>query len=224
MSPISPCSCLRPIHWSQVLSQEWRCSWSSAERWCSNYIWMISQFIVYLGVPYIRGLMVDGVSIEMHLKILSVFCQLFCSGPSVSRGSVAGDVMAREVPKSPYFDSAWWRHQMETFSALLALCERNPPVTGGFHSQRPVTESFDVFLDLHLNKRLNKQSRCLWFEMPSCSLWLQRTWLCWHWGQHKIATMLQTLFSFYWKYCINIVFHRYLFWWAQLTISQIRFR
>ena len=25
-----------------------------------------------------------------------------------------------------------WRHQMETFSALLALCEGNPPVTGGF--------------------------------------------------------------------------------------------
>ena len=24
---------------------------------------------------------------------------------------------------------AWWRHQMETFSALLALCEGNPTVT-----------------------------------------------------------------------------------------------
>ena len=23
----------------------------------------------------------------------------------------------------------WWRHQMEIFPALLALCERNPPVT-----------------------------------------------------------------------------------------------
>ena len=26
----------------------------------------------------------------------------------------------------------WWRHPMETFSALLTLCEGNPPVTGGF--------------------------------------------------------------------------------------------
>ena len=25
----------------------------------------------------------------------------------------------------------WWRHQMETFSALLALCEGDPPTTGG---------------------------------------------------------------------------------------------
>ena len=28
----------------------------------------------------------------------------------------------------------WWRHQMETFPLLLALCEGNPPVTGGFPS------------------------------------------------------------------------------------------
>ena len=35
----------------------------------------------------------------------------------------------------------------------------NPPVTGGFPSQRPVTRSFDVYFDLRLNKRLSKQSR-----------------------------------------------------------------
>ena len=39
---------------------------------------------------------------------------------------------------------------METFSALLALCERNPPVTIEFPSQRPVMQSFDVFFDLRL--------------------------------------------------------------------------
>ena len=48
---------------------------------------------------------------------------------------------------------AWWRHQMETFSALLVLCVRNSPVRCEFHSQRPVTRSFDVFFDLRLNKR-----------------------------------------------------------------------
>ena len=42
------------------------------------------------------------------------------------------------------------------FPALLALCTRNSPVTGEFHSQRPVTRSFDVFCDLRLNKRLSK--------------------------------------------------------------------
>ena len=41
---------------------------------------------------------------------------------------------------------SWWRHQMETFSALLALCAGNSPVTGEFPSQRPVTRSFDASL------------------------------------------------------------------------------
>ena len=45
----------------------------------------------------------------------------------------------------------WWRHQMETLSALLALCAGNSPVTGEFPSQRPVTRSFDVFFDLCMN-------------------------------------------------------------------------
>ena len=49
---------------------------------------------------------------------------------------------------------ALWRHQMETFSALLALCAGNSPVTGELLSQRPVTRSFDGFFDLCLNKRL----------------------------------------------------------------------
>ena len=38
-------------------------------------------------------------------------------------------------------------------------------------SQRPVTQSFDVFFDLCLNKQLSKQSRRRWFETPSRSLW-----------------------------------------------------
>ena len=57
----------------------------------------------------------------------------------------------------------WWRHQIETFSTLLAICAGNSPVADEFPSQRPVTRSFDVFFDLHLNKRLSKQSRGRWF-------------------------------------------------------------
>ena len=64
-----------------------------------------------------------------------------------------------------------WRHQMEIFSALLALLARNSPVTGEFPSQRPVTQSFDVFFDLCLNKQLSKQSWGWWFGTPSRPLW-----------------------------------------------------
>ena len=38
---------------------------------------------------------------------------------------------------------AGWRHQMEIFSALLAICARNSPVPDEFPTQRPVTRSFD---------------------------------------------------------------------------------
>ena len=34
------------------------------------------------------------------------------------------------------FVLSWWRHQMETFSALLALCAGNSPVTGEFPSNK----------------------------------------------------------------------------------------
>ena len=40
-----------------------------------------------------------------------------------------------------------------------------------FPSQRPVTRSFDGFYDVHLNKRMIKQSICRWFETPWRSLW-----------------------------------------------------
>ena len=64
-----------------------------------------------------------------------------------------------------------WRHQMETFSAFLALCVGNSSVPGEFPAQRPVMRSFDVFFDMRPNKRLSKQSWGWWFETLSCSLW-----------------------------------------------------
>ena len=44
---------------------------------------------------------------------------------------------------------------METFSALLAICAGNSPVTGEFPAQRPVTRSFDVFFDTWINGWVN---------------------------------------------------------------------
>ena len=69
---------------------------------------------------------------------------------------------------------SWWRHQMETFSALLAICTGNSPVIGEFPTQRPVTRSFDVFVDLRLNERLSKQWWGWWFETPTRLLWRHR--------------------------------------------------
>ena len=143
MRLVSSCICLCPIYWSQVLSREWRCSWSSADRRCSNYIWVINNLDAYLGASYIRDLVVDvvGWNHYCHLIILILSCALcFCH-------NVLGHVLA--VCSIP-LPMAWWRHQMETISALLALCAGNSRVTGEFPTQRPVTRSFDDFFDLCL--------------------------------------------------------------------------
>ena len=59
----------------------------------------------------------------------------------------------------------WWRHQMETFSALLALCAGNSPTKGQW------TGGLMLSLICALNKRLNEPSRGWWFDTPSRSSW-----------------------------------------------------
>ena len=59
---VSSCSCLCLIRWRTVLSQEWRCS-------CCNYIWMINNFIAYLGATYTRCFMaISSLSIDRRLN------------------------------------------------------------------------------------------------------------------------------------------------------------
>ena len=79
----------------------------------------------------------------------------WCTQCWISYHLSSGHLRSCHSNKSIY--KSWWRHQMETFSALLVLCAGNSLVTGEFPSQRP--RSFDVFFHLCLNKRLSKQSR-----------------------------------------------------------------
>ena len=66
---------------------------------------------------------------------------------------------------------------MEKFSAILALCAGNSPVTCEFPSQRPVTRSFDVLFNLRVYKRLSKQSWSWWFETQLRPWWCHRNWM-----------------------------------------------
>ena len=51
---------------------------------------------------------------------------------------------------------------MEIFSASLAICAGNSPVTGEFPTQRPVTQSFDVYFDLRPKERLRMVRLVIW--------------------------------------------------------------
>ena len=62
-------------------------------------------------------------------------------------------------------------------SSIGSILHVTGPFCGEFSGHRwiPLTKASDMglwcFLDLYLNQWLNKQLRCRWFEMPSCSLW-----------------------------------------------------
>ena len=77
--------------------------------------------------------------------------------------------------------SLWWRHQIETFSALLALCAGNSPVTVNSPHKGQWRGTLMFSLICALNKPLSKQSRCWWFETPSHPLWRHCNGMCVPW-------------------------------------------
>ena len=112
---VSSCSCLCPTHWSQVSSREWRCSWSSADRRCSNYIWVINNSIAYEGAPYIRDLTVS------QYMIVPVPQQT--ANRVHSSSGVVFDVRVNSLWPS----DAKWRHRSgSTLAQVMTWCQTAP--------------------------------------------------------------------------------------------------
>ena len=96
---------------------------------------------------------------------------------------------------------SWWRNQIEIFFRVTG------PMCGKFTGDRWIsrTKASDAELWCFLwstpKKRLNKQSRCWWFETPSCSLWrnsnvihfLSLSWFC-AWQMTVMICMLPKYF------------------------------
>ena len=84
-------------------------------------------------------------SIQLHIKITWCYWNAF---------PILWLLVRRNPWRKETIDMMTWclfPHQMVTFSASLALCAGNSPVTGEFPAQRPLTRSFYVFVDLRLN-------------------------------------------------------------------------
>ena len=75
---------------------------------------------------------------EMIFCIIRYFAPLDTQIPASFRGSkmmgyiYCGSIMTISVP---CFNKTWWRHQMETFSVLLALCAGNSPANSPHKGQ-----------------------------------------------------------------------------------------
>ena len=110
---------------------------------------------------------------KVGLLVGTVMVQWKTQMTTFSKGGICR-IRTLEIELVIFAHQPWWRHQMETFSPLLALCAGNSSVTGEFPAQWPVTRSFDIlFFYPSLNKRLSKQRIHRWFETPSRLLWRQ---------------------------------------------------
>ena len=86
---------------------------------------------------------------------------------------------------------------------------------GEFPAQRPVTRSFDIFIDLRLNKRLSKQSWGWWFETLSCPLWSQCS------GLLRISHFNTGRELYLYGYGVYVVSaYQYHNWWIIIKISH----
>ena len=120
------------------------------------------SFLIKRQLTHIRNYTFDfaaSVCAGRHISIKSYFGEgIIGFGPSFKTIFTVDSMIYQPMSRRAIL--SWvprWRQQMETFSALLALCAGNSPVTGEFPAQKPVTWSFDVFFDLRLNHRLSKQ-------------------------------------------------------------------
>ena len=159
--------CFNTIGVMEIVMQPWRIRVNKAHKFIKNwrhnpniYITDTKIYIIYIHIYIFSPLHIDGIIIPLigHCPSDIELATHCCLGRH----------------------QAWWRHQMETFSALLTICVGNSPVPGEVPAQRPVTRSFDVFFDLRLNKRLSKQSWGWWFETLPRPLWRQCNWMIAH--------------------------------------------
>ena len=79
-------------------------------------------------------------------------CGIECFGRLSKEGKIICSIWKR----------SWWRHQMETFSAILVLCAWNSPVNSPHKGQWRGALMFSLICAL--NKQLSKQWRDQWLR------------------------------------------------------------
>ena len=89
-------------------------------------------------------------------------------------------------------------------AVLLALCEGNPPVTSGSPHNGPVMQDDFLFDITSLNKLLEKQSGCRWFEIPWCLYDINVMWSSADRGFMESIVLISTLqtqinMAWYWS-------------------------
>ena len=112
----------------------------------------------------------------------------------------------------------WWYHDMETLSALLVLCEGNPPMTGGrFPHKGPVMQRFSIVFVYCLNKQSIKQS-----SFPGDLRCHDVTFLSHNslWTADKISVFIRKLLHVQVEILYIINYSQYFCWWSICLMTQ----
>ena len=126
---------------------------------------------------------------------------------------------------------SWWRHQMETFSKLLALCAGNTLEWCQLNALQasPVVHLVTPLscVSLSMNTQPSVPAIVFWRKILLCYNRITMAVLT-HWGRDNMAAIFQTTFSnaFSWMeiYEFWLRFQWSLFLRIQLTIFQYWFR
>ena len=121
----------------------------------------------------------------------------------IKRNQTTTQTLALYIMTDYHYGVIKWKHFPRNWPFVRGI-HRSQVV---FSSQRPVTRSFGIFLDLRRNKRLSKQSRCRWFETSSRSL-----------KRHGNAEVLREIYPIKNVYCFAVLtsiifFHSVSTWW-----------
>ena len=167
-------NCMYWIQWEHRGSWVWAYFFDYLCHW-NWFLLSLLIFNLILYIVLIRGEGATGREQPQGRKVTLASPKSYIGGAEKSHKGQNVTLECYNTCPCPWYllsgHNPWWRHQMETFSPLLAICAGNSPVTGEFPAQRPVTRRFDVFFELRLNGRLSKQWRGWWFETQLRSLW-----------------------------------------------------
>ena len=216
---------------------EWRCSWSSTDRLCFSYIWVINNVITYLGETYFRGLTVPISSCpyacpSIRLSTESCLFRLFVSLTILVRSIfIHSTLLARPISYTSYqpnsegaskfefslnFDTSWLS---TSYADLLALSSY-VRISCLFSE---VVEVSEVIYVRNLTKESDSIGTCL-----VAGITRQVTCPLTHLSLDKMAAISQTIFWDAFSWMKNFVFlskfHWSLFLGVQLTITQHWFR
>ena len=128
--------CLQNVGHFSSGPQNWTSLTSKRRSWVIHHFWYIWEYNPVNSAVTIYEIMT--VNNNCSKQIMNDW--LYCEKVKVNRGGWWTDLSEMSI--------SWLCHDMETLSALQALCEGKPPVTGGFPPTGPPMWSFDVALVL----------------------------------------------------------------------------